>query len=587
MNKLNVTSEKLVLIWGLIASIFIFSITLKYEIEKERSSFAILARSIITKIESALDSINKINREFSALFYLADEVDDGAFDFLTSTLIRQNNFIETIYFAEKISTKNKKQYELSVEEQGYTGFKIKPFSATEVIPKSLSGFIFPIKYISPYSVKTSRWFGMNLLTFPVVNKGFSLRSLSSSLFYAMTSTEKNKLFASRILFNTSSDTDSGDIENAFGILLYKIDAKNLFPAGILSQDDSVSMYLDGYGFYATSSLKNKDYFSMEFDFESKIELAGQEISIKIIRNKCLFQFNLLMPILMFAAGLFLTFFAWYVIRSHIEHNKFLAEQNRIIENEVFRKTEELSKKADELALAYNRQVALVEELESFSYSVSHDLRSPLRALDGFSRALEEDYAKDLDDSAKDFIARICKASERMGTLIDALLSLSRISRKGLLVESFSISAMAEEIVKTLREENPDRNIEVIIDSSLCTKADKSLIYVVLDNLLRNAWKYTLRETNSVIEVGKEIRRGEMVFFVKDNGVGFEMAYAGRLFGSFQRLHREDEFEGNGIGLATAKRIIVRHNGEIWAEAIIGKGATFFFTLPELKEDFKS
>lgn len=587
MNKLTITNERLVLIWGLIASVFIFSITLKYEIEKERSSFASLASSLASKLELTLSSINKINREFSALFYLADEVDDGAFDFLTSTLIRQNRFIDVIYFAEKVLAKNKKRYEFDIEELGYTGYKIKPFPSEIYTPSRSSAFIFPVKFISPYNVKTSRWFGMDMLTFPIANKNITSQLQSADLVYAAINSEKNKLFASKILFNAVGDGSSGNLDNAFGILLYKIDIQEILSESLLLADTSISIRLGEDFFYKKNSLESKTFYSKEFDYREKIKLADQSIAIKIIKNKNLFQINMLTPLLIFGAGLFLTFFAWFVIRSHIEHNEFLAEQNRVIEDEVTRKTNELSKKADELALAYNRQVALVDELESFSYSVSHDLRAPLRALDGFSRALEDDYASKLDAPAKDFIARICKASERMGTLIDALLSLSRITRKGLLVENFSLSVMAEDIVKVLREENPDRDIKVIVNTSINTKADKSLIHVVLDNLLRNAWKYTLREARPVIEVGMELSHGETVYYVKDNGVGFEMAYAGRLFGSFQRLHRDEDFEGSGIGLATAKRIIVRHTGKIWAEATLHEGAVFFFTLPEFKEDLNS
>ena len=584
---LKITNDKLVLAWGLVASLFVFSITLKYEVEKEKNSFANFGSSIVARVESVFGTIDKINREFSALFYLTDEVDSGEFNFLTNTLVRQNKFIETIYFAEKISAKDKKQYELNIEEQGYTGFKVKPFPVPLSDIPNTSEYKFPVKFISPYSVKTSRWFGMDLLTFPVVNKRLSQSLNRSSLVYATTATEKNRLFASRILFNASGGDDDGDLDDAFGILLYKIDVKNIPPLNGLAKSDFISMQLDNSIFLEQGSLGGAGYLSTVFSYDGIINLEGQIIDIRVSKNKSYFQFNLVTPLMILAASLFLTIFAWFVIRSHIEHNEFLAEQNCVIEEEVYRKTKELNKKANELAMAYNRQLALVEELESFSYSVSHDLRSPLRAIDGFSRALDEDYGDQLDATAKDFLMRICKASERMGTLIDALLSLSRISRKGLLLENFSISEMAEDIIKTLREEDPDRDIKVIIHPSITAKADKSLVYIVMDNLLRNAWKYTARQANPVIEVGKTSENGETVFFVKDNGVGFDMAYARKLFESFHRLHREADFEGNGIGLATAKRIISRHSGKIWADATLDKGATFFFTLPELKEDFQT
>ena len=217
------------------------------------------------------------------------------------------------------------------------------------------------------------------------------------------------------------------------------------------------------------------------------------------------------------------------------------------------------------------------ELESFAYSVSHDLRAPLRSIDGFSQALIEDYHGRLDATGQDYLRRVRTATQRMAMLIDDLLALSRITRGEMHRTTTDLSALAREIVADIRKEQPQREIDVKVARGMKLQADPRLLRVALDNLLRNAWKYTARQPNAQIEVGVEQKEGQPVYFVRDNGVGFDMRYAGKLFGAFQRLHSDSDFPGTGIGLATVQRVIRRHGGEIWAHAEAGKGATFFFT----------
>jgi signal transduction histidine kinase len=246
------------------------------------------------------------------------------------------------------------------------------------------------------------------------------------------------------------------------------------------------------------------------------------------------------------------------------------------EQELWQHRQQLEK------LVADRTVALTaanEELESFSYSVSHDLRTPLRSIDGFSQMLLEECDRKLDDSEKDYLQRVRNGVQYMGELIDDLLKLSKVSRGTLARKTVDLSALAEATLTHLRASDPERKVDVCIAPGLSVNADATLLSAVLENLLGNAWKYTGKVDQAVIEIGEIERDGETVFYVKDNGAGFDMRYADKLFGAFQRLHMKDEFPGTGIGLATVHRIVLRHGGRIWAEAEPGKGATFFFTLP--------
>jgi signal transduction histidine kinase len=219
-----------------------------------------------------------------------------------------------------------------------------------------------------------------------------------------------------------------------------------------------------------------------------------------------------------------------------------------------------------------------KELESFSYSVSHDLRSPLRSIDGFSLALLEDYGERLDATGQDYLQRVRAATQRMGQLIDDLLSLARVTRRELHHEHVDFSALAATIADALQREYPDRQVEVIIAPGLVGYGDARLLQIVLENLLGNAWKFTVRRPCATIEFGMAPCNGQMAYFVRDNGAGFDMAYADKLFGAFQRLHAMAEFSGSGIGLATVQRIIHRHGGHVWAESDLNQGATFYFTV---------
>jgi PAS domain S-box-containing protein len=237
-----------------------------------------------------------------------------------------------------------------------------------------------------------------------------------------------------------------------------------------------------------------------------------------------------------------------------------------------RKDAAVLKSAKEAAEAANK------ELESFSYSVAHDLRAPLRGNDGFSQAIEEDCAGQLDETGKAHLTRVRAATKQMAQLIDGLLSLSRVTRGELVREKVDLTRIARQSAARLRDVNPGRQIEEVVQEGLAAEGDVRLISAVFDNLLGNAWKFTSKCATARVEVGKQSENGQPVFFVRDNGAGFDQTYAGKLFGAFQRLHAVSEFDGSGIGLATVQRIVRRHGGRVWAEGEVGRGATFYFTL---------
>jgi PAS domain S-box-containing protein len=239
-----------------------------------------------------------------------------------------------------------------------------------------------------------------------------------------------------------------------------------------------------------------------------------------------------------------------------------------------RQREDLARSNAELIVANN-------ELESFSYLVSHDLRAPLRTIDGFSHALLEDCGDKLNDEEKAHLNRIRAATQRMGLLIDDLLSLSRISRTSMHILSLDISALACSIANDLQAAQPERQVELHIEKGLRAMADPSLVRIALENRLSNAWKFTSKRTLAHIEFGQAQIAGTMAFFVRDDGAGFDPAYSSRLFGAFQRLHSMSEFPGTGVGLATVQRIVNRHRGRSWAESAIDCGAVFYFTLTEV------
>jgi two-component system NtrC family sensor kinase len=272
------------------------------------------------------------------------------------------------------------------------------------------------------------------------------------------------------------------------------------------------------------------------------------------------------------------------VRAQIRRKQF-EDEHRGVRDELLRKELEASEARAARDLAQARAVLVEEleranaELEAFSYSVSHDLRAPLRSIDGFSLALLEDYAPLLDDIGRGYLARVRTAALRMSDLIDALLELSRVGRSELTRERVSMSDIGRSVADELQRREPERTVSFAIHDGLLVDADSRLLRVVLDNLIGNAWKFTSKTAQARIELDVEARADERVYFVRDNGAGFNMTSSGKLFGPFQRLHKDTDFPGTGIGLATVRRIVERHGGRVWAEGAVGRGATVFFTIP--------
>jgi light-regulated signal transduction histidine kinase (bacteriophytochrome) len=240
--------------------------------------------------------------------------------------------------------------------------------------------------------------------------------------------------------------------------------------------------------------------------------------------------------------------------------------------------EEIGLLNEELSHQKNALEVANKEFESFNYSISHDLRAPIRHLIGFSSMLSEDFRDTLDASAQSFLDSIVKAARKMDLLVEALLKLSRISRQDLKVSIVDLGAIARECADSLMESAPHRKVVFTLADQLSVRADAALLRAAMANLLDNAWKYTGKKEVATIELGRTQSGDATVFYLRDNGAGFDMRYADKLFGPFQRMHRDSEFEGTGMGLATVQRIIHRHGGRIWADAAVDGGATFFFTL---------
>ncbi len=253
------------------------------------------------------------------------------------------------------------------------------------------------------------------------------------------------------------------------------------------------------------------------------------------------------------------------IAEHRTAREEVAALNLSLERRVAERTSELE--------------SLNKELESFSYSVSHDLRAPLRGIDGFTMLLQKGHGSKLDEQGQGYLDRVRAATQRMGHLIDDLLNLSRTSRSEIVRMDLDLSEMARSIARELQVAAPERKVELSIAPDMKVHADPTLMRVVLENLMGNAWKFTRDREGARMDVGWKASNGSPIYFIRDNGAGFDMQYADKLFGAFQRLHSVTEFDGTGVGLANVQRVIHRHGGRVWAEAVVGEGATFYFTLP--------
>ena len=346
------------------------------------------------------------------------------------------------------------------------------------------------------------------------------------------------------------------------------------------------------------SLLNSESQRQMIDLQAKYETEKKEAQIQILKKenqieslkvgkqRTYINYFILIVIILFLTVL--VFIFKYRIRQirEKELEVLVSERTKELLEEVQIRKEaqqEVKQFADELEQKVISRTAQLEaaysELESFSYSVSHDLRGPARRIKGMSQALLEDYSSILDEAGKDYITRIENSSLEMNQLIEDILNLSKISRKELIKEEFDLSEIAADVCKTISESDPNRDVDIEIQSKIMVSGDRHLLRIVVQNLFDNAWKYTGKTIKPYIHFGRFINQdGKVVIFLRDNGIGFDMNLYDKLFTPFQRLHSADQFSGTGVGLATVMRIIHKHDGKIWAESEPGKGATFFFTL---------
>ena len=302
-------------------------------------------------------------------------------------------------------------------------------------------------------------------------------------------------------------------------------------------------------------------------------LADRNTEAQAARHKAIYAFSGASLL-----DLVLLIFAFRLIERILDDRQTLEQRSEVIaglNTELTTINEELEKRVDQRT----RELAVSnQELEAFSYSVSHDLRAPLRTIDGFSLALKEDFSHCLNEEGQDYINRVRNGVQRMGSLIDALLQLSRVTRSEVQRERMDLSSIVRLVFDELMAPTPERNVELVVQPGVLAMADPRLVRIAFENLIGNALKYSSRTENARVEFGSDVREGRTVYFIRDNGVGFDMQYVDRLFTAFQRLHGDRDFKGSGIGLATVSRIIRRHHGDIRAEGEVGKGAAFFFTL---------
>ncbi len=563
---------------GIIVSLLVSYTTLHYEMERQKQFFESQSTLIFNNIWSVFNNLDNINKNIALLFNSVDFISEDQFNLFTQPTLTRYPFIESIYYIPRIKRVNLKKIEQQKRNNGYTGFKFRQFSNKKYSPSPIKKYLFPIQYVQPYNVATSLLIGRDILTYNQVQEAIMASTLLGDA--TILSANNNALYAFNSLYYGKEATQVHDqnIDNVYAILGFK-----LAPLRIVKYIESPESYvveiiINGINVIPNNKSVSSDFFDSIHTQKKSYTFNKQIIKTKTIHTKNFFDYNLSFPMFILLLGLLFSFLFWYIIKTNINFNLFLQAQNKVIESEVNDKTKLLNAQTAELKLAYENQLIAANELKSFSYSISHDLRSPLRAIDGFSRILYEDYADNLNEEAKQHLNRIINGTKRMGELIDSMLELALVSHKEIKHEPVSLSDYANDIINNLKKQQPERDVNVSIADGLTINGDGALLHSVLENLLENAWKFTEKTEHAKIEFKQQSENNtESSYYIKDNGIGFDMAYANKLFTPFQRLHGKD-FKGTGVGLATVERIIKRHRGKISVTAKPNEGATFKFTL---------
>ncbi len=553
---------------------------------RENERFDEMVQTVQRALDRRMDTYVDSMLEGRGLFAASNSVtrEEWSRYVAASDLQRRYPGIRAMGYAPRVTLEGRKDHVSRLREEGFEDYELRPTGERYEY--------FPITYVEPFKGANRALFGQDLYS-ERVSRAAMEQARDTGLPRASGKIDlpggggSGFVVYTPVYDNGASQEDStarrrslqGYIVGVFraeeliagvfgdkvspGVDLEVFDGAELTSSGLLYDDDGTLHATDGS-------------YSPRFEDTTTMEVAGRiwTISFSSLPNfESGWRTNLPLFVLLSGASISLMLFGVIWI---LANSRAAAEQaGRDLESA----NRELAEANRELA-STNRELAGTNaELQSFSYSVSHDLRTPLRSIEGFSQIVLEDYADRLDEEGRGHLERVRAASRHMSNLIDDLLDLSRVTRKPLHRQSVDLSALAHEIAAELREADPTRRVAFDVEENLRAEGDARLLRVALENLLGNAWKFTTGEEEARVKFGAE-RGEELTYYVRDNGAGFDMNYAGKLFGAFQRLHPAEEFEGNGIGLATVQRVIRRHGGRVWAEGTPNHGATFYFTLPK-------
>jgi len=570
---------------GLSLSLLFSGLTLKYELTEAEKVFSDKVNRATEFARQKLHQLSVTDERLRFLFQVNEKVSEDDFLVLSESIFAQSPYIIKMAYAPKIRLTHVNVEEQKLQNKGYTGFRFRAFSGALGIQSQYQEFIYPIRLIQPYTPYTSVWFGRDLLTFkptvPVLSKlakGKKMqvsRALLSEYEANMRGDNTTYYAFSAVSYNgDQTEAEPQAFETVFGVLIYEIDFVKLLADSDL-KDVGREITFNDEPILSQQMLTKTGFLNIQR--MDTVPFEEQNFTIRYQFLDPLRYMDFKTAFLILILGFILTILLVIAVKNALERQKLLKDQNRLIEAKVQEKTALLETQAEQLRLAFDHQLAVTQELESFSYSISHDLRAPLRAIGGFANVLSEDYSDVLDAEGKDLLSRVERGATKMSVLIDDLLNLSKITRQSFTICEFSITDLVNEQVSELCADGFGKHTHIIVAENLNATGDRNLVRIVLNNLVSNAIKYSSKMVSPTVEFGAFEQDGKQVYFVKDNGVGFDMTYANKLFVAFQRLHGSD-FEGTGIGLATVQRIVNRHGGKIWAESQPGKGATFYFTL---------
>ena len=554
--------------------------------ERERERFEEITVSTERAVDRRMQTYIDAMLDGRGLFAASESVTREEWeDYVAgSELERRYPGIQAIAYAERVPLEGREAHERRVRAQGFPSYALRPAGERYEY--------FPLVYVAPSKPDNRSLFGYDFYS-GRVNRDAMEQARDTGLPHASGKVELEGTGMTGFLVYTpiyrkgapqATTDERREALQGFIVSVFRTDdlLEGIF--GAPKADTQVDLEVfDGAEFTRDGLLHDDDgvlhatdpSYSAHFSKVDTMEVAGRIWSLYFSTLPSFepgWRSNLPLFVLLSGLAISLMLFGvtWMLAHSRIQAQHVglqLEAANRQLEN-TNRDLEETNRELE----GANR------ELEAFSYSVSHDLRSPLRSIEGFAQILLEDHAQGLDEEARGYLRRVRAASRRMALLIDDLLDLSRVTRSSLTRQMVDLSALAREIAAEIEKSQPDRSVRFVIADGLAVRGDPRLLRVLLENLLGNAFKFTQREREATIEFGAVTRDGGVAYYVRDNGVGFDEAYATKLFGAFQRLHGSEDFEGTGIGLATVQRIVQRHGGKAWAEGAVGKGATFFFTL---------